>query len=172
MSRFRSAIPKKSFFGRYGLFLFVGLAQGLIVSLGDLIYVGIQCLHPVRFVLAACLNGICFTMINYALVFSLESIGQALGVIVLCLPVFPVPAILNETAFLLSRWETIAGAVLVFLISVHLVACSLTCSSRSGAQKEKKEPEAAPKAEEPADKPAQTSEEDPFDTIFKIFNSK
>lgn len=77
----------QSFFGRYGLFLFVGLAQGLIVSLGDLIYVGIQCLHPVRFVLAACLNGVCFTMINYALVFALENIGQALGVIVLVVQV-------------------------------------------------------------------------------------
>ncbi len=79
--------PWQSFFGRYGLFLFVGLAQGLIVSLGDLIYVGVQCLHPVRFVLAACLNGVCFTMINYALVFALENIGQALGVIVLVVQV-------------------------------------------------------------------------------------
>ena len=79
--------PWQSFFGRYGLFLFVGLAQGLIVSLGDLVYVGVQCLHPVRFVLAACLNGVCFTMINYALVFALESIGQALGVIVLVVQV-------------------------------------------------------------------------------------
>ena len=77
----------QSFFGRYGLFLFVGLAQGLIVSLGDLVYVGVQCLHPVRFVLAACLNGVCFTMINYALVFALENIGQALGVIVLVVQV-------------------------------------------------------------------------------------
>lgn len=79
--------PWQSFFGRYGLFLFVGLAQGLIVSLGDLIYVGIQCLYPVRFVLAACLNGVCFTMINYALVFALENVGQALGVIVLVVQV-------------------------------------------------------------------------------------
>ena len=79
--------PWQSFFGRYGLFLFVGLSQGLIVSLGDLVYVGIQCLHPVRFVLAACLNGVCFTMINYALVFALENIGQALGVIVLVVQV-------------------------------------------------------------------------------------
>ena len=79
-----------------------------------------------------------FLLFLYALAVALA----ALGVIVLCLPVFPVPAILNETAFLLSRWETIAGAVLVFLISVHLVACSLTCGSRSGEQKEKKEPEA------------------------------
>ena len=37
---------------------------------------------------------------------------------------------------------------------------------------EKKEPEPAPKAEEPADKAAPAAEEDPFDTIFKIFNSK
>ena len=79
--------PWQSFFGRYGLFLFVGLAQGLIVSLGDLVYVGVQCLHPVRFVLAACLNGVCFTMINFALVFALENIGQALGVIVLVVQV-------------------------------------------------------------------------------------
>lgn len=79
-----------------------------------------------------------FLLFLYALAIALA----ALGVIVLCLPVFPVPAILNETAFLLSRWETIAGAALVFLISVHLVACSLTCGSRSGEQKEKKEPEA------------------------------
>ena len=79
-----------------------------------------------------------FLLFLYALAVALA----ALGVIVLCLPVFPVPAILNETAFLLSRWETIVGAALVFLISVHLVACSLTCGSRSGEQKEKKEPEA------------------------------
>ena len=64
-----------------------------------------------------------FLLFLYTLAIALA----ALGVIVLCLPVFPVPAILNETAFLLSRWETIAGAALVFLISVHLVACSLTC---------------------------------------------
>jgi uncharacterized alkaline shock family protein YloU len=79
-----------------------------------------------------------FLLFLYALAVALA----ALGVIVLCLPVFPVPAILNETAFLLSRWETIASAALVFLISVHLVACSLTCGSQSGEKKAKKEPEA------------------------------
>ena len=79
-----------------------------------------------------------FLLFLYALAVALA----ALGVIVLCLPVFPVPAILNEAAFLLSRWETIAGAALVFLISVHLVACSLTCGSQSGEKKAKKEPEA------------------------------
>ena len=75
------------YFGRYGLYLMVGLAQGLIVSLGDLFYVRIQCVAPLRFVLAACINGIVFTMINYALVFALDNIGLGAGVIVLVLQV-------------------------------------------------------------------------------------
>jgi putative membrane protein len=75
------------FFGRFGLYLFVGLAQALIVSLGDLLYVGIQCHHPILFVLQACMNGITFMMINYALVFALENIGLGAGVIILVLQV-------------------------------------------------------------------------------------
>lgn len=79
--------PFECFFGRYGMFLLVGLAQALIVSLGDLWYVGIQCLHPFRFVLAACVCGLTFSMINYALVFALDNIGMALGVIILVVQV-------------------------------------------------------------------------------------
>ena len=75
------------YFGRYGLYLLVGVAQGLIVSLGDLLYVRIQCLDPIRFVLIAVINGIVFTMINYALVFALDNIGLGAGVIVLVLQV-------------------------------------------------------------------------------------
>ncbi len=87
----REDLPKlklhEHFFGRYGLYLFIGLAQALIVSLGDLLYVGIQCEHPLLFVLQACMNGITFTMINYALVFALENIGLGAGVIILVLQV-------------------------------------------------------------------------------------
>ena len=77
----------QQFFGRYSLYLFIGLAQALIVSLGDLLYVGIQCHHPVLFVLQACMNGIVFMMINYALAFALENIGLGAGVIILVLQV-------------------------------------------------------------------------------------
>ena len=75
------------FFGRFGLYLFVGLAQALIVSFGDLWYIGIQCTAPGRFILAACVNGLTFMMINYALVFALDNIGLGAGVIVLVLQV-------------------------------------------------------------------------------------
>jgi len=75
-----------------------------------------------------------FLLFLYTLAIALA----ALGAIVLCLPVFPIPVILNETAFVLSRWETMAVAALVFILSVHLLACSFS----GGPKKEEKEPEA------------------------------
>ena len=78
-----------------------------------------------------------FLLFLYTLAIALA----ALGVIVLCLPVFPIPTILNEVAFALSRWETMAAAAFVFLFSVHLLACSFSGGSKREEKKEK-EPEA------------------------------
>ena len=75
------------FIGRYRLFMMIGLAQALLVSLGELLYVGIQCLHPLLFILAACVNGIVFTLIVYSFVFAFENIGLALGVIMMIVQV-------------------------------------------------------------------------------------
>ena len=75
------------FFGRYVLFFCVCVAQALITSLGDLLYVNILCTHPVAFVLAAVMTGICFTMINYALAFSLGAAGLGASVIIMVLQV-------------------------------------------------------------------------------------
>ena len=77
----------EAFFGRYRLFLMIGLAQALLVSIGELLYVGIQCLHPLLFILAALVNGLIFTLIVYSLVFALENIGLAVGVIFMILQV-------------------------------------------------------------------------------------
>ena len=77
----------ESFFGRFGIYLMIGIAQALIVALGDLLYVHIQCRHPLLFVLAACVNGLVFMMINYGLVFALDNIGMGAGVILLVLQV-------------------------------------------------------------------------------------
>lgn len=75
------------YFGRFGLYLLVGIAQALVVSAGDLLYVRIQCVAPFRFVLLACINSIVFMLINYALVFALDNIGLGAGVIILVLQV-------------------------------------------------------------------------------------
>ena len=77
----------EAFFGRYRLFLLIGLAQALLVSLGELLYVGIQCVHPLLFILAACVNSLVFTLIIYSLVFALENIGLAVSVIAMILQI-------------------------------------------------------------------------------------
>ena len=75
------------FFGRYALFFIVCVAQALITSIGDLLYVNILCVHPVYFVLAAVMTGVCFSMINYMLSFTLGAAGLAVSVIVMVLQV-------------------------------------------------------------------------------------
>lgn len=75
------------YLGRYALFLFVGIAQALIVSLGDLWYVDIVCAHPGLFVLSAVVAGICFVTINYMLVYTLGAAGLAASVIVMLVQV-------------------------------------------------------------------------------------
>lgn len=75
------------FFGRYALFFFVCTAQALITGIGDLLYVNIICTHPVFFVAACVVTGVCFSMINYMLSFTLGSAGLAVSVIIMVLQV-------------------------------------------------------------------------------------
>jgi putative membrane protein len=63
------------------------LIQALLLSLGELLYVGIQCVHPLLFILCSCVNGLVFTLIVYSLVFALENLGLAVSVIVMILQV-------------------------------------------------------------------------------------
>ena len=68
-----------------------------------------------------------FLLFLYALAVAVLS----LGVVALCLQVVPEYVILNELRFLLSRWETIAAAAVVFFWSIHLLGCSVSGSSRA-----------------------------------------
>lgn len=77
----------EAFFGRYRLFLMIGLSQALLLSIGELLYLGIQCLHPLLFILAACVTSVAFSMIIYSLVFAFESIGLAVSVVAMILQV-------------------------------------------------------------------------------------
>lgn len=63
-----------------------------------------------------------FLLFLYALAIALASLGLA----ALCLHLLPQTMIENELAFLLSRWETLAGAAAAFLWSVHLMGCSIS----------------------------------------------
>lgn len=45
--------PYQAYFGRYITFFLIGQAQALLVTLGDLYYIGIQCVSPFKFWFAA-----------------------------------------------------------------------------------------------------------------------
>ncbi len=77
----------EAFFGRYALFLAIGLVQALLLCMGELLYVGMQCVHPLRLILASCVISLVFTLIIYGLVFALENIGLAVSVIAMILQV-------------------------------------------------------------------------------------
>lgn len=73
----------EEFFGRGLLYVGLALIQGVIICLGDLYFLGIQCLHPVQFILAGALASIVFSMFIYSLVYTFGDVGKAIGVILL-----------------------------------------------------------------------------------------
>ena len=71
---------KQGYFGRWLLMVLLGLIQALIVCVGDLAF-GIQCLHPVLFVLAGMYTSFVYVNLIYALSIAFKHIGKAIGVI-------------------------------------------------------------------------------------------
>ena len=71
------------YLGRYGVFLALSLFQCLLLSLGDLFYLGVSCAHPARFVLTCLYTGFVFVTIVYTLTASFGNIGKALAVILM-----------------------------------------------------------------------------------------
>ena len=70
----------QAFFGRYLTFFLIGQAQALLITLGDLFFIGIQCVHPFKFWLAASFTSFVFTMITYSLTVAFENVGEAVAV--------------------------------------------------------------------------------------------
>lgn len=77
----------EKYFGRYFTFMVFGVAQALIVALGDLCLLKIQCLEPAKFVLAAVLASVVFVNIIYTLTISFGDVGKALAVVLLVIQV-------------------------------------------------------------------------------------
>ena len=75
------------YFGRYLIFLFLGLLQTLVVCLGDLYILRIQCENIPLFFLSAFIASLVFTNIVYTLTISFGDIGKAIAVILLVIQV-------------------------------------------------------------------------------------
>ena len=75
------------YFGRYILFLIIGLIQSGLICLGDLYFLKIQCQHPFLFILAGWVSSIVYVNIIYTLTVSFGDVGKAISVILLVMQV-------------------------------------------------------------------------------------
>ena len=77
----------QAYFGRWMLFMAVGLVQGLIVCLGDIVLLKVQCVHPVPFVCVGIFCSFIYVNLIYALALTFKHIGKALGVVLVILQI-------------------------------------------------------------------------------------
>lgn len=79
--------PYQMFFGRYLLFLLLSQIQALIIVLGDIYLLKVQCLHPFEFWLTAAVSSLAFSMLIYALTIAFGDIGKAFAVVVMVIQI-------------------------------------------------------------------------------------
>ncbi len=84
---FAGAKIYEQFLGRYMVFFFVSQIQALITVLGDVLFLGIQCEHPVMLWFAASTCSFVFGFFMYALTFAMGNIGEGVAVIVMVIQV-------------------------------------------------------------------------------------
>lgn len=73
------------FFGRYLVFLTVIIPQALIVSIGLLLFFGLNATAPLAFVLSSLLIGITFSTIIYTMTYLFGDVGKGVGIVLLVL---------------------------------------------------------------------------------------
>lgn len=73
------------YLGRYGVFAVLGLLQALIVCLGNVFFLGVECQHFWLYLLAGCVASLVFTNVVYTLTVSFGNIGKAIAIIGLVL---------------------------------------------------------------------------------------
>lgn len=72
-----------SYFGRMLTFLLFSVTQALIICIGDLYFLKIQCYHPAKFIFAGVVAAAAFTIFIYSITAAFGDIGKAIGIIFL-----------------------------------------------------------------------------------------
>lgn len=71
----------QKFFGRYITFFIIGQLQTLLIVLGNLFYLQIQCIHPFMMWFACSVTSTVFTFFMYSLTVAFGNIGEALAIV-------------------------------------------------------------------------------------------
>lgn len=85
--KYPDATNTQKFFGRYLLFFVLGQIQTLIIYLGDLFLLGIQCVHPMYFYIACAAASLAFSSLIFALVYAFGDVGKAMAVVIVVLQI-------------------------------------------------------------------------------------
>ncbi len=75
------------YWGRYLTFLLISLLQSTLLVMGDLWYLGIQCVNPIRLFLVAWVASFVFSTIMYALTVAFGAVGKAIAVILMVMQI-------------------------------------------------------------------------------------
>ncbi|MBR4708123.1 MAG: YhgE/Pip domain-containing protein [Pseudobutyrivibrio sp.] len=86
-SKYPDATAAELYFGRYALYWVLGQLQAIVIVLGDLYLLKIQCIHPGWFMLAASVIATTFTILIYSLVVTWGDVGKALAVVIVVIQI-------------------------------------------------------------------------------------
>lgn len=106
----------EKYLGRYGIFAIIGLAQSTLVTVGLILFVQIEPVHPFLFVIAGWITSLVFTLLIYTAVVAFGNAGKALAVLLLVIQIsgsggaYPLP--------LLPAWFQ---AISPFLPATHAI---------------------------------------------------
>ena len=70
----------QAYFGRQMLFILLSIVQSLIICLGDLYLLKVQCVHPGLFILTGVIAGLVYLSLIYAITAAFKHIGRAIFV--------------------------------------------------------------------------------------------
>ncbi|MEH7353795.1 YhgE/Pip domain-containing protein [Neobacillus drentensis] len=78
---------RQLYFGRLLTFLTIGMLQSLVVTIGDILLLGVDVHSPFYFVLFGCISSFVFILIVYSLVAVFGDVGKALSIVLLVLQI-------------------------------------------------------------------------------------
>lgn len=85
--KIKSFTVTQGYFGRWILYIITGLVQALIICLGDIYILKIQCENPAAFVFAGLCASFVYVNLIYALSITFKHIGKALSVLLVILQI-------------------------------------------------------------------------------------
>ena len=81
------ATGTQKFFGRYLIFFLLSQVQTLIIIVGDLVIMGVDCVHPGLFLLTGFFTSLTCSMLAYSFAVAFGNIGKAIFVVIMIMQI-------------------------------------------------------------------------------------